>query len=107
MLDENLRVLGRRINELEIELADRKEKVMNAEKAKKEAEERLGSVHDQQQRIRNQVEDELREEIEAKERESRKLREQLQSIEHRHKAEVEGLKIEKVQDLDLIENKVK
>lgn len=45
MLDDNLRVLGRRINELEIELVDRQEKLGLAEKARKEAEDRAREVN--------------------------------------------------------------
>lgn len=75
MLDDNLRVLGRRISELELEIIDRQDKLGVSEKARREAEDRLLGVHDQQSKLRNQVEDEMREEIENKERESRKLRE--------------------------------
>jgi uncharacterized protein YukE len=46
MLDDNLRVLGRRISELELELSDKQEKLANAEKAKRDIEERLSAIHE-------------------------------------------------------------
>ncbi len=46
MLDDNLRVLGRRIQELEIEVTDKQEKLAQAEKAKRDIEERLAGVHE-------------------------------------------------------------
>ena len=49
----------------------------------------------------------MREEIEQKERDARKLREQLQTVEHRHKSEVESMKLAKQQELEMIETKIK
>jgi len=46
MLDENLRVLSRRINELEVECLDRQEKLETSERARKTLEDRLATVHD-------------------------------------------------------------
>lgn len=46
MLDENLRVLSRRINELEVECVDRQEKLESSERARKTLEDRLATVHD-------------------------------------------------------------
>ena len=57
--------------------------------------------------MRNQVEDEIRGEVEQKEREARKLREQIQQIEHKHRGEVESMKLAKQQELDVIEEKIK
>lgn len=95
MLDDNLRVLGRRISELELEVTDKQEKLALAEKAKRDIEERLSAVHEQQSRLRMAVEEEMRDEVEGKEREARKLREQIQTLEHRHRGEVEALKLAK------------
>ena len=44
MLDDNLRVLGRRIQELELEVTDKGEKLAAAIKAKRDIEERLSGV---------------------------------------------------------------
>lgn len=46
MLDENLRVLSRRINELEVDCLDRQEKLESSERARKTLEDRLANVHD-------------------------------------------------------------
>lgn len=45
MLDDNLRVLGRRVNDLELELTERKEKVHQLEKEKRDMQEKLGSIY--------------------------------------------------------------
>ena len=47
MLDENLRVLSRRINDMEVELTDKKEKIRNLEKANIDVQSRLDSIHDE------------------------------------------------------------
>ena len=107
MLDDNLRVLGRRISELELELTGVQEKLGVAEKAKGDMEERLSGVHEQQTRLRLAVEEEMRDELETKERESRKLREQIQNLEHRQRSEVESMKLAKQQELEMIEAKIK
>jgi septal ring factor EnvC (AmiA/AmiB activator) len=52
MLDDNLRVLGRRISELELELISTQEKLSEAEQSKRNIEDRLSGVHDQQSRLR-------------------------------------------------------
>jgi hypothetical protein len=44
MLDENLRVLGRRINDLEIDIQDKKDLVEKLESEKFEMSERLASA---------------------------------------------------------------
>jgi hypothetical protein len=53
------------------------------------------------------VDDEMREEVEKREKEARKLREQLASEGQRFKAELEALKVTKQQELDMIEAKIK
>ena len=45
--------------------------------------------------------------MERREKEARKLREQLSSESQRHKGEVEALKLTKQQELDMIEAKIK
>ena len=107
MLDDNLRVLGRRISELELELTDVQEKLAVAEKSKRDMEERLSGVHEQQSRLRLAVEEEMRDELETKERDSRKLREQIQNLEHRQRSEIESMKLAKQQELEMIEAKIK
>lgn len=107
MLDDNLRVLSRRIHELEIECTEAKERASQAERARQQVEDQLGSVHDRQAKLRIEVEEELREKIEGKERELRRAREALSEAEHRHKGEVETMKLEKTQELELIHEKIR
>jgi len=45
MLDENLRVLGRRVHDLELEVTDKKERILVLERENKEISEKLGSIY--------------------------------------------------------------
>lgn len=75
MLDENLRILGRRINDLEIDIQDKKDFVEKLESEKFELSEKLASAESNQSDIRGEIEDEARAKVLDKEREIRKLRE--------------------------------
>ena len=75
MLDENLRILGRRINDLEIDIQDKKDFVEKLESEKFELSEKLASAQSNQSDIRGEIEDEARAKVLDKEREIRKLRE--------------------------------
>ena len=57
--------------------------------------------------MRQAIEEEMRDELETKEREARKLREHIQTLEHKHKSEVESMKLAKQQELEMIEAKIK
>lgn len=48
MLDENLRVLGRRVHDLELELTDKKERISSLEKEKKELSDKLSHIYREQ-----------------------------------------------------------
>lgn len=41
------------------------------------------------------VEEEMRDEIEGREKEARKLREHIQNLDHKHRSEIEALKLGK------------
>lgn len=77
MLDENLRILGRRINDLELDIQDKKDTIEKLENEKFEVSERLASAQSSQSNLRSEIEDESRAKILDKEREIRKLREQI------------------------------
>jgi hypothetical protein len=47
MLDDNLRVLGRRINDLELDLEDKKDKIEKGENEKFEISEKLAFANSQ------------------------------------------------------------
>ena len=47
MLDENLRVLTRRLNDLEIELADKKDKIQTMERAHVQLKAELTGINEQ------------------------------------------------------------
>lgn len=107
MLDENLRVLSRRMHENELQVQDLTERLQLAEQQKRELEGRLSSVGERESHMRHEVEEEMRQEVDRKEREARKLREQIQNLEHSHRQEVERMKLTKKQELDVIEEKIK
>ncbi len=46
MLDDNLRVLGRRIQELEFEVTDKQDKLQASEKERRELENKLATYHE-------------------------------------------------------------
>jgi predicted nucleic acid-binding Zn-ribbon protein len=79
MLDDNLRVLGRRINDLELEIESKKEKIEKLEQEKFDLSEKLSITNSQQDEIRSEIEEEMKFRIDQKEREIRKLKESLQT----------------------------
>jgi len=52
MLDENVRVLSRRINDMELEITDKSEKIKKQERIYAETNSKLDSVWDDQNRVR-------------------------------------------------------
>ena len=106
MLDENLRILGRRINDLELDIQDKKDTIEKLENEKFEVSERLASAQSSQSNLRSEIEDESRAKILDKDREIRKLREQIQDLEHAFNLETEQLKNQNKNDLEMIQEKV-
>ena len=60
MLDENLRVLSRRLNDLEIELADKKDKCITMERANASTKAELEKIYDEQTQVRVELEQQMR-----------------------------------------------
>ena len=59
MLDENLRVLGRRINDLEIDVEDKKEKILTLLREKEELERLLQKLNSQQDGMKEEIQEEM------------------------------------------------
>lgn len=78
MLDENLRVLSRRLNDLEIELADKTDKVRTMERSNTQTKTELDCIYEEQTEIRLNMEREMRLRIDEKEKDVRRVREELQ-----------------------------
>ena len=78
MLDENLRVLTRRMNDLEIELADKTDKMRGMEKSNSQTKNELDCIYEEQTEIRLHMEKEMRLRIDEKDKEVRRVREELQ-----------------------------
>ena len=95
MLDDNLRILGRRVSELELECQDRADKLTQSDKMRMELQYRLSQVHEREQKVRDELEDEVRLQLLEKEKELRKAREQVADSESRHKGEIEQMKLGK------------
>ena len=106
MLDDNLRVLGRRINDLELELEDKKDKIARLESEKEEVNAHLSKAQSQQDSVRREIEEEMRDKIVEKERQIRKLHDDLQQREHQYTLEIEQLKNSNKYDLEMIQEKV-
>ena len=100
MLDDNLRVLTRRLNDLEIELSDKNDKLRTLEKQHTEIKTAYDCIYDEQTLIRLDAEKEMRARIDAKEQENRRVREETQSLKHKHDSEIETLKAQNKHDLE-------
>lgn len=77
MLDENLRVLSRRINDLELDIESKKEKIKELESQQFGQNEELAKARSDQETVRQEIESEMRFKIESKDKEVRQLRTQL------------------------------
>lgn len=106
MLDENLRVLSRRMNDMEIELTDKKEKVKTLERANVQTQVQLDCIYEEQTNIRQDFEKQMRQRMDEKEKEMRRLKEEKQQIQHRADAEMELLKTQNKNELEMIQDKV-
>lgn len=106
MLDDNLRVLGRRINDLELDLQDKKDKMEKMENEKFEIAEKLAMANSTHDGIRSEIEEEMNFRVDQKEREIRSLKQKIQDQEHKFEMESESLKTQNKNDLEMIQEKV-
>ena len=106
MLDENLRVLGRRINDLELDIQEKKERLAMLRKEKEELVNVLDKIDHEHHGLRGELEEEMKLKLEDKQKELRHLKSELQSCEHKHALEVEQLKNTNRNDLEMIQEKV-
>jgi chromosome segregation ATPase len=106
MLDENLRVLGRRINDLELDVQEKKERLAMLRKEKEELVNVLDKIDHEHHGLRGELEEETKLKLEDKQKELRHLKSELQSCEHKHVLEVEQLKNSNRNDLEMIQEKV-
>ena len=106
MLDENLRVLTRRMNDLEIENADKTDKLRTVERAGSQTQVELDCIYEEQTQIRLEMEKQMRLRIDDKDKEVRRIREEAQQFQHKHETEVDLLKSQNKHDLETIQEKV-
>jgi len=64
MLDENVRVLTRRISDMELEVAEKGEKNKKMERANMEVNAKLDTIYDDQTVLREGLESEMRKRLE-------------------------------------------
>ena len=93
MLDENLRTLGRRTNDMEIELADKKDTIMTLERANAQTKAELDSIYDEQTQIRVELEQQMRQRLDDKDKYLRQVKEDASHKQHRTENEIEMIKI--------------
>ena len=80
MLDENLRTVMRRINDLEIELNDKNDKIRVLEKSNNETGNQLDSIYEDQERKLREMDALTRQRIDKKDQEIRQLKLDLQQV---------------------------
>ena len=106
MLDENLRVLTRRINDLEIENSDKTDKLRTIQRDSSKTQNELDCIYEEQTQIRLEMEKQMRQRIDEKDKEVRRVREEAQKVKNKHEGEVELLKQQNKHDLETIQEKV-
>lgn len=106
LLDENMKILSRRVSDLESELTRSKELLKRAEDQVRDRSVELQKVEDKQEETRREVIAEMKERLDAKEREIRSLTTQLQEAQHLAQLELEKVRNENKNDLELIQEKV-
>ena len=102
MLDENLRVLSRRMNDLEIEISDKKDKIKTLERANVQSTSELEKIYDEQSQIRVELEKSMRQRIDEKDRDLRRAKEDAQNRLSKADNEIEMIKIQNKSELELI-----
>ena len=102
MLDENLRVLSRRMNDLEIEISDKKDKIKTLERANVQSTSELEKIYDEQSQIRIELEKSMRQRIDEKDRDLRRAKEDAQNRLSKADNEIEMIKIQNKNELELI-----
>ena len=106
MLDENLRVLSRRMNDLEIDLADKKDKIMTLERANALTKAELDKIYDEQTQVRVELEQQMRLRLDEKDKDLRRVKEDAQTRQHRADTEIEMIKTQNKNELELIQERV-
>ena len=106
MLDENLRVLTRRMNDLEIEVSDKNDKMRTMERSNAQTKVELDSIQQEQDEYKFMMEREWRQRLDEKDKDIRRIREEGLQQKHRHEAEVELIKTQNKHDLETIQEKV-
>ena len=102
MLDENLRVLSRRMNDLEIELSDKKDKIITMERAHVSTKAELEKIYDEQTGVRVELEQQMRQRLDEKDKDLRRIKEDAQNRQNRADNEIEMIKIQNKNELELI-----
>jgi AAA+ superfamily predicted ATPase len=80
MLDDNMRVLGRRVNDLEIDLNDKKDRIKVMRNQNEELQVKLDSIYEEQAASRQNLEKQMMNALEMKDQDIRRLQSERQNI---------------------------
>ena len=89
MLDESMRVLAKRMQDLEQDLLFSKDAFRKSEQQRSELVEKLKQAERERDEATDGVEREIRDRVGEKEREVRKVREQMEQLENNYSNEIE------------------
>ena len=92
MLDENIRVLTRRINDMEIECTEKGEKIKRLERTNSETQSKLDTIYDEQMEARQGLDNQYRIRLEERDRDINSLKEKIKTSEHRAACELDVIK---------------
>ena len=106
MLDDNLRVLGRRVNDLEIDLTEKKDRIRVMRAQNEELQVKLDSIYEEQTAARENIDKQTRQTLEMKDSEIRRLYSERQGLEHQLQSEVDTIRDQNKQELEMIQDKV-
>ena len=106
MLDDNVRVLGRRINDLEIENTDKKDKIRTLKKQLETQQMELDSIYDTQSKAREDLDAQITRTVDLKDQEIRRLKTERQNAELKRETEGDHLKTQHKHELEMIQDKV-
>ena len=91
---------------MEIEITDKKDKIRQLERTNAETSNQLDCIYEEQEQMRVDLEAQLRQRIEQRDSEIRKMKLDIQQIEHKATTELDNCKERQRQELEIIQEKV-
>lgn len=91
---------------MEIEITDKKDKIRQLERTNAETSNQLDCIYEEQEQMRVDLEAQLRQRIEQRDSEIRKMKLDIQQMEHKATTELDNCKERQRQELEIIQDKV-